>query len=285
MSFTVYWVMSMIPNLKDFLLRSCAEEHSYLIEQADRLLTRLGVVLHYNALENVLSLESETDSATLVHAIDDIYYRILDDALTEHGFVLQTDKLNDLVELMSGVLEIQNYEDRLTILNTLRSDLDPIEKFSELLSLVTESDATHYQSIITYMNPRTLDLLEQLLGDTDLLDVGTDGVEHDIKDRSLAFIKQYPDTPMVSWLTNGLKLGLPVNSYIDQFTAEQLDSLQKDYRLTALWLLGVVSLSDTPNTQMTTTIHELFDDYLVDLPTITKADQHLLDILGVLTRG
>lgn len=267
----------MVPILKQFLLRTASKEHAALIERSDRLLNNLGVNLHHQSIEFILSHESESNSAELLIEIDDVYYDCIQDTLSEHGFTLNTDRLHDVTDFMECVLSIQNYEDKQTILDIINSDLEPIEKLGEVLYLVGEFDPTHYQTLVEKMNPMTIDLLKDSLGDQDLNIGDQVPTRQDIVDRTFIFLKQYPNSLIKTWLDHSIRIGYDLDKYLSLLSDIDLVNIDSDLYYLVETLFGCVVISSTLNKDIRDEVRMLFVKYIDDKDKLAKAERMLSD--------
>lgn len=270
----------MLESIKDYLRRNASPELGDSIEQSDRLLERLGVIKHLSVLEELIQLETGTDTSGTLFGILGIYIEVISGVLSEHGVVVETQNLKEMNLILRGLLDIQNNEDAEFILATIGSDIDPVEKLSELLMLVTGEDCTLFHTLITRVNPRIFEMIKELVEpDLNLTGEAMQRLATDLKDRILYWIRRFPNSIASRFVNQQIVLGMSLENYMDLVDGTEMVAMDHNPPMVAMELLGLVFLSDTASDQILAKTNGLLDEHFHSLNHITSADNAVTSIL------
>ena len=121
--------------------------------RAAKLITYFERDDQYDLLDNYLM---EIDNIDVYDALSKIYTfheDILSNIITEYGVFFNETSLKEKVEILEGLLLIEDHEDKESICEIILNGDDYTFTLSELLSFVTMKDSTYYQEYLGSINP------------------------------------------------------------------------------------------------------------------------------------
>lgn len=276
----------LLPNLKDFLLRIGDPHVADLIERADNVLERYQINRHYTELDQVMSIEDTMESSSLLDSIVDIYRSVLIDTIAIHAIETNTTDIDILIDILEGILLVQNSDQTEFIIDVIESDLDNEEKLAEILMLMTSRDMTRFLEVFVSVNSTFFEVLKRFI-EPDLNTMAEDSyqIHGDIQQRVRWWISRYPNSLASTLVRNNVLVGSDAKVYVNYLEESRLNELQSNLELFATELLGLVMLSGVENGQLHNKTNELFDELLSNISQITKADSYLGKILLEYTNG
>lgn len=245
--------------------------------RAAKLITYFERDDQYDLLDNYLM---EIDNIDVYDALSKIYTfheDILSNIITEYGVFLNETSLLEKVEILEGLLLIEDHEDKESICEIILNGDDYTFTLSELLSFVTMKDSTYYQEYLGSINPM---LLSRIYTEASKY-ILTEETEDDDKEKRdivsyLKSIKEDADfsrSLVMGYIKNGLSIYLPLSSYLSIFKDELFEKhyTNKDIAIN-LFLLAKISKKEK---DITAFYQEELPKYLENLNQISEITSHI----------
>ena len=245
--------------------------------RAAKLITYFERDDQYDLLDNYLM---EIDNIDVYDALSKIYTfheDILSNIITEYGVFLNETSLKEKVEILEGLLLIEDHEDKESICEIILNGDDYTFTLSELLSFVTMKDSTYYQEYLGSINPM---LLSRIYTEASKY-ILTEETEDDDKEKRdivsyLKSIKEDADfsrSLVMGYIKNGLSIYLPLSSYLSIFKDELFEKhyTNKDIAIN-LFLLAKISKKEK---DITAFYQEELPKYLENLNQISEITSHI----------
>ena len=250
--------------------------------RAAKLITYFERDDQYDLLDNYLM---EIDNIDVYDALSKIYTfheDILSNIITEYGVFLNETSLKEKVEILEGLLLIEDHEDKESICEIILNGDDYTFTLSELLSFVTMKESTYYQEYLGSINPM---LLSRIYTEASKY-ILTEETEDDDKEKReivsyLKSIKENPDfsrSLVMGYIKNGLSIYLPLSSYLSIFKDELFEKhyTNKDIAIN-LFLLAKISKKekDIVTKDVVAFYQEELPKYLENLNQISEITSHI----------
>ena len=245
--------------------------------RAAKLITYFERDDQYDLLDNYLM---EIDNIDVYDALSKIYTfheDILPNIITEYGVFLNETSLAEKVEILEGLLLIEDHEDKESICEIILNGDDYTFTLSELLSFVTMKDSTYYQEYLGSINPM---LLSRIYTEASKY-ILTEETEDDDKEKRdivsyLKSIKEDLDfnrSLVMGYIKNGLSIYLPLSSYLSIFKDELFEKhyTNKDIAIN-LFLLAKISKKEK---DIVAFYQEELPKYLENLNQISEITSHI----------
>lgn len=245
--------------------------------RAAKLITYFERDDQYDLLDNYLM---EIDNIDVYDALSKIYTfheDILSNIIIEYGVFLNETSLKEKVEILEGLLLIEDHEDKESICEIILNGDDYTFTLSELLSFVTMKDSTYYQEYLGSINPM---LLSRIYTEASKY-ILTEETEDDDKEKReivsyLKSIKENPDfsrSLVMGYIKNGLSIYLPLSSYLSIFKDELFEKhyTNKDIAIN-LFLLAKISKKEK---DIVSFYQEELPKYLENLNQISEITSHI----------
>nr|DAJ91627.1 MAG TPA: hypothetical protein [Caudoviricetes sp.] len=245
--------------------------------RAAKLITYFERDDQYDLLDNYLM---EIDNIDIYDALSKIYTfheDILSNIITEYGVFLNETSLAEKVEILEGLLLIEDHEDKESICEIILNGDDYTFTLSELLSFVTMKDSTYYQEYLGSINPM---LLSRIYTEASKY-ILTEETEDDDKEKReivsyLKSIKEDQDfsrSLVMGYIKNGLSIYLPLSSYLSIFKDELFEKhyTNKDIAIN-LFLLAKISKKEK---DIAAFYQEKLPKYLENLNQISEITSHI----------
>lgn len=245
--------------------------------RAAKLITYFERDDQYDLLDNYLM---EIDNIDVYDALSKIYTfheDILSNIITEYGVFLNDTSLLEKVEILEGLLLIEDHEDKESICEIILNGDDYTFTLSELLSFVTMKDSTYYQEYLGSINPM---LLSRIYTEASKYILEEETEDDDKEKREivsyLKSIKEDPDfsrSLVMSYIKNGLSIYLPLSSYLSIFKDELFEKhyTNKDIAIN-LFLLAKISKKEK---DIVAFYQEELPKYLENLNQISEITSHI----------
>lgn len=245
--------------------------------RAAKLITYFERDDQYDLLDNYLM---EIDNIDVYDALSRIYTfheDILSNIITEYGVFLNETSLKEKVEILEGLLLIEDHEDKESICEIILNGDDYTFTLSELLSFVTMKDSTYYQEYLGSINPM---LLSRIYTEASKYILKEETEDDDKEKREivsyLKSIKEDTDfsrSLVMSYIKNGLSIYLPLSSYLSIFKDELFEKhyTNKDIAIN-LFLLAKISKKEK---DIVAFYQEELPKYLENLNQISEITSHI----------
>ena len=243
-----------------YILHTFSEGMCIVIKDAFKVIIDLGADESIYVFDDLILNDDNTTEETL----QDLFILTLNNQLTNllniHSIIVNEHEitLNEKVQLLRALIDVQNLDDYSNIIAVVESYLDPIEKFSEIVSQLTLLRSTDVFRIVESVDPITLDLLKGYVYSKD--------IEAERKSKQLSRLQLNIINNLKSfkkWLESdsntkdlmpyGIHMinsfvlpGQPFNSYIP-YISKDLENQTPNPNLIALNILSVIYISDEYN--------------------------------------
>lgn len=252
---------------------------------AFELLFSAGIDGQDYQIQQELALAEDGDTSITVQSIYNLATPLMVITLGNFGIKLKEEAtLAELVDVLNGIISLENYCDAATILQYCDNAEGPEEALSEILPFVGAYSVGHYMGLIEDVNPMLLERIEAVMR----IQLQETPVNREmlaqIRNRLLKFARkvgQY-DLLAIVEVRAGARLGMPLVSYLEPHLQE-LDNLATDtHDVTDLvyQILAFVLASDTPDDKVREVCNNEFDALLPDKAKVTQADVLLLKLLA-----
>ena len=271
----------MLDILKDYLATAVTIEMKDAIVKAHHLFDIIQLPDYEKGFEEILMLDDTVDQGVTQSVIIDLTKSLQHKILLEHGVTLHEDAdMEVLSNFIQGIILLQSYSDRATILRVAALPGTPEEVFAELIALVVACPADELVNDIESVN-------QLLIGR--ICDMAEDFVERPPTEaEQIAQIKYKNMFTRISelfsgvafgitpYLQNGLDLGYPFLIYITLIGTE-LEELPIDLIALNLFMLAMISEDgiDKPRA----VIQEHIGEYIFDIDKVTRIDIEIGNLL------
>lgn len=151
-------------ELKNLLALTRADDTADTFDLAVSLFETMGQDDYMGIFEATISSSPGlTDEELVGELINDLH------VLVNNIFSIQAIKLtdeillSDKIKLAKGLIDVFDYSDRTALMRIVETDLNPEEKLSELLSLVTEYETETVFSFIEEVSPAVPERIKELI--------------------------------------------------------------------------------------------------------------------------
>lgn len=275
----------MLGILRDYLVTATTAEHFDQIQRAHDLFDNLGLNALDSGFENILMTEDyiDTDTGETVGYIDYLTRQILKQYLLDRMVVLEENiKLEDLVDVAWGLYDIENYEDAAAVLDLCDMDGDAVEKFGEILSLVTTHEAVDIMSLVESVDSVLIDRIREVFAVEDTIQTDIETTEEPLTTASLSNFKAFlsfigtNDLECVRMVVNGLPIGMGFEMYTN-IIGRQFENLAP--LDAAREFIGLALLSNDARDNPKIAITNVIEKYVSDFKTVTNIIIIVTDVL------
>jgi hypothetical protein len=272
--------------LKAYLDVTTSPEQSDVLIQACTLLHDAGVSGHDYALEQELALGDDSDTSTTLQSIYNCINPLMHIVIANFGITLVEEaNLSQLVDILNGLLLIDNYGDPVTLVNLCDGLNNPEEALSDILTYVGALSAGEYLTLIESVNPSFLEkIVETLQSNNHGMDDDEPQPLQEAADyarlRLRSYVSSFPVTLAKVAVVNGMRLGLPFDLTIET-QVDQLGILMPDQVPNAV--LGLALASDLPDDQLFDRCMLEIDALLNDMAKVNAARLQLTQLIEGLT--
>lgn len=274
----------MLDSIKDYLQRVATPDMAATLEDADKLLAKLEIRSHEISLEQEINLVDNDGHDVSLLVMYAIYYQSVRNVTNLHGLVIDTEDLSVITEIMSALVDIQNYEDVDSISNIIESEDDDLSKLYQLISLVTLKDPEEYAGVITKVDPNIFRLLADLIQpELGVIDEYFEHLSDEIRQRVKRFMghHDFQSTFAYQLIQNNQRLGMNVDIYLDLIPPLLVGEINDNYRKAALELYSLVLISNVRDDNIINELGDICSAQFSSIDYITKVDAEVLSLIGV----
>lgn len=267
--------------LKAYVDAVLPPERANLLSRIDNILTNIGRRDHQIAVENILSLAEEEESATTTQRIEDTLYYELANAISDYGIGVGDPDLQTMSRILTGMHDILGYDDAQAILDITEDEGSPEEILSEILALIYSDDATAYLNCIQYVNMSVIHRiranLEQQVDEVeeptlDEIEAGIEraGMEESTAIKMRRFVERYRPEGFQNLIKEGYRLGYGIDAYLNRTLDPEIkdsDYLAREYLAAAV---ASGESIDVARTQASARLENRIDDVYVLQQAIQK---------------
>lgn len=217
----------MLDVLQQHLAETATPEVLACVEQAHQLFERIGLENYEQSFEELLMIDGselagERDTVTAICALTCSYLRQI---LLEHAVVCADHaSMQFLVDLVGGLLDLQDYSDTGTLQAVCQLEGLPVELFGELMSLVTPHTAhevmVYTEEVDRGLITRVQELANRVLTVDEQQENNLRTERHRLKLLALEAALGTVKLDFTQAVRQGLLLGLPFATYLQQFGAK-----------------------------------------------------------------
>ena len=263
----------MLDVLNDYLKETTTPELREMVESAHASFERIGLEHFNDGFEQILMLDGDTDHGGTVTSVVDLTDQLLRQLLLEHEVVVGPDTSIDIMTAMvNGLLDLQDYEIKEDILRIADMASNPVEKFVELLTLVTPYAV---EELLLDVESVGASLITRL---REMYDRGTEEINEEEQTRLQQYIDRFtafqrylhsPKLHIVEMLKDGMQPGYPFITYA-ALIGRELESMQPERAAQELLSIALVSSDGHDNPRAI--IQNNIDHFIADLNKVTKID-------------
>jgi hypothetical protein len=270
-------------ELKNYLVQSSSPELVSLFDRAIDILEAFDVEDYMNLFDASIG----ENIGSYDQAVTDGLRSTLDDILTtlliQHTVVLTTEAtLSDKLFMLTGLLRLQNWEDKVTLMTVTDSDQSDQEVFAELIAVVNNCSIEKVLILVESFNPSLLEAFKrECLGTVQETLVDFEDVSQQISDYSK--VKQAMlNRPIWSdrLLPHAGSIGMPYLLEQGKYYSEILTPALAG--ILAQELVGLVALSEEGLRNALQAVRTNMSELCTDLNNATKLDiavgQFLLEV-------
>jgi hypothetical protein len=225
-------------------------------------------------------MDGDADQGSTLASIVDLTRRFMTELLRMHEITLDPDtSLHMLTVFLNGILDIQNYDNYQTVIDTCSMDGNPQEKLAELLALVTKYTVEELLSCMEDVNFVLINRLKEmaLQNDKPPLSVEEQGEINFYMDKLRRFhnYTMQAKLKILDLIKNGLPVGFPFLTYMG-LIGREIEEMPVDLAAWELYAMALISNDGTNNPQGI--IKEHLENYISDPNKLTKVDIKLREI-------
>lgn len=273
------------PSLDNFLDVAVTPEMYKLYKDIISLLENMDYDNVQNVLIDIMFASTGDDidrvqkpDNTICDEIREHLTSTLTDLLWSFGLELSENaRLADIYDLMVGFIHIGDTEDEAGILSAASSDDSPFGKFAEMLQLVTDQPACHWENILDTVRPEVITKIVELVKEN----INQATIQEDNAEEYLQKMRIYADyldefrgSLAVFKMLDGIVLGSPFETYINSGAINDLFDGNEMPRL-AMELYGMALISVDYNTDPLNGVRTIIEKYVSDTARIVKINAEM----------
>jgi hypothetical protein len=272
--------------LQTYLNDACTPELRSAVEAAHAVFERINLQNYDDGFEEILMTDDSTDQGESTQHIVDLTNKLLRKILAEHTVVLAYEaSMEVLVKAVEGILDLQDYEDRNAIVGITNLDLNPQEKFAELMALVTSMSVEEWLLEVEEVGPTLITRVREMAEPTydEVPDAEAQQALAMYAERFIKFMNflSNPKLTIGEMLMSGLPPGYPFEVYVNML-GRGLDEMTPERAAQELLAMAFVSSDGTNSPRQV--IHDHLEHLVADVNKITKIDIKLNEYLLGLAR-
>jgi len=232
--------------LREFIQDALPVERGDLLLEVDNTLQSIGRQDHHTAIENILSLADDVDTATTVQRVEDTLYYELADVISDYGIGIKEPNFRLMISILRGMHDVVSFDDHQSILDICDEDGTPEETIAQILALLYSADETEYLNCIEYVAPSLVSRISSNMAqkveqyewdDDDVMDETPEPQQEPMAVKLRRFVERYRPEGFQSLLRNGYRLGYAIDSYLQHTLDPEIrdsDYLAREYLAAAL---------------------------------------------------
>jgi hypothetical protein len=270
----------MLDILDGYLRENATPEMRIALVEAHDAFNRIELPNYEQEFEALLMMDGDADQGSTLASIVDLTRRFMTELLRMHEITLDPDtSLHMLTVFLNGILDIQNYDNYQTVIDTCSMDGNPQEKLAELLALVTKYTVEELLSCMEDVNFVLINRLKEmaLQNDKPPLSVEEQGEINFYMDKLRRFhnYTMQAKLKILDLIKNGLPVGFPFLTYMG-LIGREIEEMPVDLAAWELYAMALISNDGTNNPQGI--IKEHLENYISDPNKLTKVDIKLREI-------
>lgn len=258
----MYLDTAVTPELKDTLVES------------HKTFERMGLPNYEPGFEELLMLDSNTDSGGTVESIVDLTKSLLHQILLQHEVILNEDTtLTSLNNFTNAILDIAEYDNKTALHDTASLEGSAEEVFAEIVGLVVPVNTDQLLCDIHHIGPAIIQRIKEMAEPHLTPEIDPDEINAHQKYVELfqRFLKvaATEELSVVAMLKNGVSVGYPFSLYIS-ILGRELEVMS--HARAARELLGMALISSDGTDKPQQVIKANIDQCISSLDNITKVD-------------
>lgn len=258
--------------LRDYIVDSATPELAQALIEAHTVFDRIDQPEYEGGFEEILMMDDLTDENGTLTAIVNLTTSLQHQILSEHAVSLSdTADMEMATVFITGILDVETYDNKTQLLQTASLDGFPEEVFAEVMALVSKHNAEELLPYIEVVSPTVITAIKDLATEeTPLAD--TEEERQAKLDALLSFnhfLHAYGNKRLAiaKLLMQGLDVGYPFSVYIGM-VGRDLESMKPEQA--AQELVGMALISSDGRTNPLNVIKQNIDHYIADVDMITK---------------
>lgn len=253
-----------------------------LRESIVKLFNILEIVMVDDYQADYVSILMESNSVDDSQAVDRFIAKVFDNTiylLKNHGISVNPEQsLDDLLSVLQGVLDVENYNDKDAIVRQIESTQDAVEALGAALELTTDLDPTKVYSIVSEVEPSLItNILELCHEEVDGDDASQDSINIVHRLKKLRDYLEYPDAAGFKLINDGLPIGTTFSNYL-RYSSPALSG--KDIQTIAKELCVLLYMSGDATNNPIEFYRNNNSQIFEDIEMITKVDIELVRIVN-----
>lgn len=270
----------MLDILRDYLTEAATPELREALEDAHAVFDRIDLPDYQRDFEAVLMMDGSNDQGMTLTAVTELTRIFLVDLIRKHEIVPAQDaSIPMLTTILTGILDIQDYDNHYDILNVIAMESNPQETLAELLALVTAKTVEDFISDLEDVNFVVINRIRDMAL---AKDIPPPSEEEQAEQR--AYIEKLQrfrgyliNAPLITvkMLESGLDTGFPFLTYVG-LIGREFEEWPVDKIAHELMAMALISNDGTNNP--TEIIQAHLENYIADMNKLTKVHIKLREI-------
>lgn len=270
----------MLDILDQYLSTTVPMELKTAIEQAHAVIDRVDIPNYEQGFEELLMIDDNTDSGGTQAAIVQLTIALLHKILMEHTVRVSEDTpLDMLTQIVTGVMDLQTYDNKQEMLKTVSGDGAPEELFAEVMALVTCQSAEELLSHIESVSQFLITRIKEISTEDDETNITDD--ERKLKSVLMTdltcFCIMVDDHDLYAnkMLESGMDVGYPFIVYADM-VGREFEGMDPKQAAKELFAFALISVDGNGNPRAI--INENLEQYVTDIDHTTRINMAVGDL-------
>ena len=220
--------------LTNFIDTVVPEGRRSIFHRADEVLSGIGHRTHHIAAENIVAMAEDMTTGDMIVGVEQAMVNSLSELISDYGIGVQTNDLNALTLILTGLHDLVGYADQQSVLDVIDSDDLPEEIFADLLALVYSTDSEFFLSALEYVQPSLIQQIsftasqrvdeldevpEEVEDEPEAVDESGDAepmVGEQTRAIVKAFVNRHQPERFIGMIHDGARLGYSLATYLNQ---------------------------------------------------------------------
>lgn len=281
--------LAMFDKFENCLNKWVTPEKRELYLTAVSVLARHGSYRAWTEISQYIEFAETQDSTSMiVDTIDNCLMIDIERVLEEHTIIVET-TMSVMVTILESLLFIDVCEDSQTLLNLLEGSENEMEVLFRLLEFASGKPWEYFSEGILSVSPFLLERMQEILTNKTITtesSVEDNSIETDKLQKLSTFIEKYPNSFVTKAITDDfMHIGMPIDILIEKFKLDIAALQQESAKHSAIEMLGLSLVSDTPFTNAVTKAKSLIEYFFNDIRFMTDVDIALDNIVREVYNG
>ena len=265
--------------IDNYLTNNASVELKDLITDAMAAFDSIGFDGYDDVFLELIMVAEQNDKNFVVDQITMLTKEYLINILKEHGiFVSDASTIDILTIFVNGIVSLLKLNDKQDVLNILKTSINSVEKFAEVISLISNKSADELMLDIETVSDSFISSLinhfekeEYQINEDEVVQTQT------IIKRFKEYTEFVGSTLKIEeYLKSGLSVGFPYQTYLNLYGHEieelSVDDIAKE-------MLGMAIISNDGMNNPISVIASSIDSVISDLDKITKVNVRVTQLL------